>query len=94
MKKNRTAAEFQQKAIEKKLNKWYPRPCVICDIYFGYIFKGEKKERVFFDNYCHCNNRGTIKQSDWQDVADIYNIQDDVVVIEWMDEYWGFEDAN
>lgn len=87
----KTAQQMQKAAIENNINDWKIYNCSICDYLCGFIFD-INKEFVIYDNGCNCTGRYFERSSQWDEVADFYNIQSNTKVIAKMNEYWGFKE--
>lgn len=84
----RTGEDFRNQAEELKLISWPQRGCSFCGAMIGYRFVDGK---AFYDSNCNCVNYTTpLQPRSWDDIADFYNMQNNPVTIEEMDNFWEF----
>lgn len=83
----RTVEDFEKQVAAKDIRKWSFRKCSMCRYPLGYVFAGCQ---VGFDSGCYCTGTQTILPASMEDVADMYNMQDNPELIAEMDKFWGF----
>lgn len=82
----KTVENFQQAAEKEEITFWPIHDCSMCGYECGYIIDGD---RVSYDNGCDCVYNPP-RQSNWQELADHYNRQQNEHVIAEMDAFWNF----
>jgi hypothetical protein len=82
----RTADEFRRQAKAKALWRWVVHRCAVCGYPHGFRFTDD---RVAYDGGCLCAPQ-PVREADWHEVADHYNLQTDPDAIRRDDEFWGF----
>ncbi|KKL54891.1 hypothetical protein LCGC14_2260870 [marine sediment metagenome] len=84
----RKAEDFKKQAKKKKITRWGIHNCSGCGYACGYLINGDK---VKYDSGCDCTTYNQIRESNWQSIADQYNMQTNKDVIKEMDKFWGFK---
>lgn len=84
----KSAIDFQESYHKNKIKKWIIHNCVICNYPCGFLFEFDN---VYYDNGCYCTYlEAPLRQSNFQEVADHYNLQTTLKVIEEYNEFWKF----
>lgn len=83
----KTPEQFKEKVEELNLRHWNIHDCSICGYPCGYIFR---EGQVLYDTGCDCSWGGE-RPSDYQDIANHYNMQPNEEYIKKMNEFWHFE---
>lgn len=86
----KTPQQFKEQAQNLKILDWGLHNCSICDYPCGFLFNDNME--VYYDKGCNCTIGGpNIFPRTWEDVAQHYNMQTAPIVINKMNEYWGFK---
>lgn len=83
----KTAEDFKQKVKEKGITKWFIHSCSFCNYPCGFLFKQDGT--AWYDAGCDCS-RQPPSPSNFDEVAELYNMQSNPEFIQTMDEFWGF----
>lgn len=89
----KTAKQFREQAIKLNLHYWENHTCPICGESVGYYFFTYPNYEVVFDSGCGCSFGTNPRPSSWEDVAELYNMQTSLDVINKMDEFWKWEET-
>lgn len=84
----KTSEDFKTAVAKKNIQFWPIHNCSICEYPCGYVFKDDQ---VFYDNGCYCTYGQNLNPQDWGDVARQYNMQTNLLHIEEMNKFFGFE---
>lgn len=82
----KTAEDFEKAVKERNIETWIISSCTICDYPLGFLFRDNK---VYFDHGCICTLR-VPRLTNFEEVAQIYNMQGDKDTVTKMNEFWGF----
>ena len=80
----REAKDFENQVKFLKLTHKDVGRCTFCKYMTQWVFRGDK---VFFDPGCYCKLE-SYRKAIWQDIADEYNIQTCLDIIQKMDVFW------
>lgn len=82
-----TPSEFKFAARVHNIDHWELHNCTFCGYRCGFIFVNEK---VYYDHGCYCSVKQKLRNSDWAEVADWFNIQTNETVLKNFNKFWGF----
>lgn len=77
---NKTAKELQKQARKIGLLAWRLRDCSFCGYPLCFIFK---EDGVYYDQGCDCTPYRITRKSNWEEVAQAYNISQPKNIVEW-----------
>jgi hypothetical protein len=83
----RTPEEFKRQAQKMDITYWPSHKCCICNMMVGTEINGGEPS---YNSSCGCVTTENHSYG-WEYVAERYNIQSSPIVIQKMDEFWGFE---
>lgn len=84
----RKAEEFRNNAIKYQIESWMFRKCSLCGHPIGFLFLLGMDE-VYFDGGCICA-RLHLQPRTWEDVAELYNCQENPEIVREFDRFWHF----
>jgi len=89
---NKTPEDFKNAALKHNIKTWEIRKCSICRYPLSYhFFVDGASVEVSLDTGCDCvSYMVPYKNSSWQEVADLYNMQTNPGVILDFRRFWGF----
>lgn len=85
------AEDFKQAAKKENITKWNIHNCSMCGYECNYRISNES-ETVAYDPGCYCTGNEYWDARTFQDIANHYNLQNNINVIRKMDEFWGFKE--
>lgn len=89
------AENFKDQAEKLGILEWRLFSCSMCHTPIGFMFQVQGNPDVVYDSNCDCVTfTSPLQPRSWENVAKLYNMQENSEFIAEMDKFWRWDEEN